>query len=108
VRFTVQQVLALRVLESDEAPIIEDEDIDARETCRYDGVRAVAVRERELRKQAWQAAIDDAMPLTAGLLPEGTDQKRLADASWPGDQDVLMLDDPPTGRELTDQRPICR
>ena len=60
------------------------------------------MRERELRKQAWNAAVDDAMPLTAGLLSEGTGEKRLADAGRPGDQDVLMLSHPASGRELTD------
>jgi hypothetical protein len=38
------------------------------------------MRERELRKQAWNAAVDDALPLTAGLLAEGTGEKRLPDA----------------------------
>ena len=55
----LEQVLALRVLEPDEAPIIEDQEVDARETRQHDGVRAVAVRERELRKQAWNAAVDN-------------------------------------------------
>jgi hypothetical protein len=41
------QVLTLAVFESDEAPIIEDEDIDARETRQHNGVRAVAMRERQ-------------------------------------------------------------
>jgi hypothetical protein len=101
----LEQVLALRIFERDQAPVIEDEDVDACEAAQYRRIRAVPMGEREFRKQAWNATVDDAMPLTAGLLPEGTGA-RLADAGGSGDQDVLMLDDPATGRELTDQCPI--
>jgi len=46
------------------------------------------------------------MSLPAGLLADCAGQKRLADTRRPGDQDVLMLGDPATRRELPDERMI--
>ena len=64
----LEQILALRVFEPDEAPIIKDQDVDAREAGQHRRVRAVTVRQRELGKQARKAAVDHAMMLAAGLL----------------------------------------
>ena len=75
----LQQVLALRVLEPDEAPVIEDEDIDAREARQHGRVRAIAMREREFRKETRNASVDHALALAAGLLSQGAGEKRLAD-----------------------------
>ena len=99
----LQQVLALRVFEPDESPVIEDEDIDPREARQHGRVRPVPMREREFRKEARNAPVDHAMALAAGLLSQGAGEKRLADAGRAGDQDVLMLGDPAARRELPDQ-----
>ena len=101
-----EQVLALPILQPDEPPIIEDEDIDACEACQHGGIRAVPVRERQLGKEARNPAIDYAMALAAGLLAEGTGQKRLTDARRARDQDILMLGDPATAGELANDGAI--
>jgi hypothetical protein len=64
----LQQVLALTVFEPHESPIIEDQHIDPGKPRQDGRVRAVAVGERQFRKEARNAPVDDAMPLTAGLL----------------------------------------
>lgn len=51
----LQEILALRVFEPDEAPIIQDEDVDTCETRRHRRICAVTVGERELGKDAWDA-----------------------------------------------------
>ncbi len=64
------------------------------------------MREREVGKEARQPAIDHAVPLATGLLPERTGQKGLADAGGAGDQDVVVLDDPAADGELPDHGAI--
>src|SRR5207247_2825447 len=68
--------------------------------------RPVTMRERQFRKQARDPPVDHAMPLATGLLAQGAAKKRLADAGRAGDEDVLMLGDPPTGRQLSDHGAI--
>src|SRR5262249_3944683 len=41
-----------------------------------------------------------------GLLPDGTGQIGLADAGWTGNQNVVIIGNPPAGRELPDQGAI--
>ena len=83
----LQQVLAVGVLEPDEAPIIEDQHIDPRETRQHDRVRPVPMREREFGKQARNPPIDHAMALATGLLPQRAGEECLADPHqtrrWP-------------------------
>ena len=57
-------------------------------------------------EEARQASVEHAVILAARLLAERTRQIRLADAGRAGDQDVVMLGEPPTRRELADQRAI--
>ena len=101
-----QEILALRVFEPDEAPIIQDEEVGARETRQHRRIGAVAMREGELGKEARDTAVDHAMPVPARLLAQRARQKRFADAGRSCDEDVLMFDDPSTRRELAHQRPI--
>ena len=70
----LEEILPLRVLEADQAPIVEDEDVDPREAGQRDGVRAVAVGQRELGKQTRNASVDRTVTLAAGLLAERTRQ----------------------------------
>ena len=102
----LQQVLALGVFEPDQSPIIEDQHIDARKARQHGRVRPVPLREREFGKEARDPPVDHAMPLATGLLSQGAAEKRLADTGRPGDEDVLVLGDPATGRELPDQSAI--
>ena len=88
-----------------ESPVVEHEDVDAREAPQDGDVGAVRVREREVGKEARQPAIDDPVPLATGLLPERTGQKGFADARGAGDQDVVVLDNPAADGELPDHGP---
>jgi hypothetical protein len=102
----LEEVLSLCVLEPDEAPIIKNQDVDARKAGQHGRVRAVTMGERELGKEARNPSVDHAMIVAAGLLAERTREIGLADAGGAGDQNVLMLGDPAVGGELADQRPI--
>ena len=89
----LEQILALQIFESDEAPIIEDQDVDAREACEDGRVRAVAVCQHEFGKEARNTPIDHAVPVPAGLVTQRARHKGLADTGRAGDEDVVMLGD---------------
>lgn len=57
-------------------------------------VGAIAVRQRDFRKQPRNSPIDHAIAVSTGLLAQRTAQKRFADPSRPGDEDVVMVGDP--------------
>ena len=67
---------------------------------------AIAVRQRDFRKQPRDPPVDHAIAVPAGLLAQGTPEKRLADTRGPRDEDVVMFGDPAAGRELPDHRAI--
>ena len=54
----------------------------------------------EFVEEPWYAPIQGAHPLSTRLLGKRACEVRLADAGHPGDQHVLLVGDPPPGREL--------
>src|SRR5262249_16053097 len=102
----LQKVLPLRVLETRHAPVIEDQDIHAGKPGEYRRIGAVTVGECEFGKQTRQSAVDDAIVVTTRLLAQATREKAFADAGRPGDQHVLMIDDPSAGGELPNEGAI--
>ena len=102
----LEEVLALDVGHGGEAPVIEDQDVDARQPREHGRVRAIGAGERQLLKEARQAPVDRAVALPTRVLAQRARQVGLPDAGRPGDEDVAVFGDPPAGGELADQRPI--
>ena len=78
----LEQVVALQVGDRAEAPVVEDQDVDAGEPREQRRVGAVGVRERELLKEARQAAIDHAIALPTGLLARARTPDRSCRRRW--------------------------
>ncbi len=102
----LQEILPLDVSHGGEPPVIEDQDVHARQPCEHDGVGAIGARERQLLKEAGQAPVDRPVALTTRVLAQRARHVGLPDAGRPGDEDVAVFGDPPPGGELADQRPI--
>ena len=64
----------------------------------------VGHREHPRRAGAERRAHGARIGVGQGVLGEGAGDEGLADAGGTGDRDVLVQDDPLTGRQLTDQR----
>jgi len=58
----------------------------------------------QIGEQPRHAGVVDGVAVTAGFLRQRARQPRLADAARPGDQQVAVLGDPPSGGELLEQR----
>ena len=104
----LEQVLVMRIFECDETPIIEDQDIHPGEPRQHDRVAPVTVRECQFGKQARDPTVDHAMVLATGLLAQGAGDKRLTHPGRAGNQNVVMLGDPATQRQVASCRITAR
>ena len=74
------EITAGATVERFEAPIIEDEELDAVEAAHDAGVAAVAVGQREIGEELGNSLIEDRTVVAAGLVAEGTGKPTFADA----------------------------
>ena len=79
----LQQVVAGRGVERLEAPVVEDEEIDATERAQETGVAAIAARQSEIGEQPRDALIEHGAIVAAGLVAERRGEPALADAGGP-------------------------
>ena len=89
-----------------EPPVVEDQQINARQRAEQTREAAIAVRQLQLGEQPGHARVMDAIAVATGFLRQRTTEPRLADATWSGDQQVAMIADPAACRELLEQRLI--
>lgn len=66
----IQEVVAGRGVERLEAPVVEDEEIDATERAQEAGVAAVAARQSQIAEQPWDALVEHRAIVAAGLVAE--------------------------------------
>jgi hypothetical protein len=90
----LEEILALQVGHGGEAPIIQDQDVHARQPREHPGVRAIGACERELLKEARQASVDGPVALPTRVLPQRARQIGLPDARRPGDEHVAVFSNP--------------
>lgn len=81
------EITARATVERLEAPIIEDEKLDAVEAAHDAGVAAVAVGQREIGEELGNALIEDQTVVAAGVVAEGTGKPTFAD---PGRSSVIL------------------
>ena len=77
-----------------EAPIVEDEKLDAGETAQDAGIAAVTAGERELGEQLGDPLIKNRAVVPAGLVTQGTGKPTLADPGGPAQDQVVVRVDP--------------
>src|SRR5712691_9278033 len=102
----LEQIVALLGPERLQAPIVEDQELDAAERAHQAGVAAVAAGEREIAEHAGRALIKHRAIVAAGFVAEGTGQPAFADTGRPFDDQVLCLLDPAPGGQRLEQRTV--
>src|SRR6185437_3114540 len=98
----LEQVAAFLVASGAQAPVVDDEDVDACELGEEADVATVGAREAELVKETRRAAVDRAVAASTRLLRERAGDVRLADAGRARDDHVLVLVHPAARGELAD------
>src|SRR5882724_2930277 len=77
-----------------EAPIVEDEELDAGETAQDAGIAAVTTGEREFGEELGNPLIEDRTVVAAGLVTQGTSKPRFAHAGRPAQNQIVVRVDP--------------
>src|SRR5262249_32728476 len=85
----LEEVPPFLILERGEAPIVEDEDVGARELSEHAEVGAVGAGQREVVKEPGDAAVGGAIALTAGLMGQRTGDEGLPHPRG-ADQDYVL------------------
>jgi hypothetical protein len=86
------------------SPVVEDQQIGFDQGTEEAGKATVPVGELQIGEQPRHAGVEHRVAVPARLLGERARQPRLADAAWPGDEQIAMLGDPIASRELLEQR----
>src|SRR5271170_2295274 len=87
----LQQIARLVGRERLRTPVIEDEQLDARQGAQEPGVARVAVSDGEIGEEPGHAGVENGHVLSARLVADGAGEPALAQATGPGDQQVAAL-----------------
>ena len=93
-------------IERFETPVVEDEQIDARERLRGAWRTSVAAGQRQLGEQFRDALIKRGAVVAAGLVAERAGKPGLADAGRAADREIVVGVDPIARDEFLEQRPV--
>ena len=89
-----------------EAPIVENEELDAGETAQDAGIAAVTAGEREFGEELGNPLIKNRAVVAASLVAEGTGKPTFADPGRPAQNQIVVRVDPLTIGELLEERAV--
>jgi len=88
------------VVEGEEAPIVEDQEVCFGEGGEEPAITAIPLGDVEFWEETWQTDILCGVAFTAGLLSEGAGEVGFAAAGGAGDDEVMVLRDKGASGEL--------
>src|SRR5690348_3129944 len=86
-----------------EAPIVEDEELDAGETAQDASIAAVTAGEREFGEELGNPLIENRAVVAASPVTEGTSKPRFAHAGRPAQNQIVVRVDPLAVGELLEE-----
>ena len=89
-----------------EAPIVEDEELDAGETTQNAGIATVTAGERELGEEFGNPLIENREVISAGPVTQGTSKPRFAHAGRSAQDQIVVRVDPLGIGELVEQSAV--
>src|SRR6516165_644503 len=89
-----------------EAPIIEDQKLDASETTQDAGIATVTSGEREFGEELGNPLIENRAVIAAGLVTQGTSKPRFAHAGRSAQDQIVVRVDPLGIGELVEQSAV--
>lgn len=102
----LEHVLSLCLGEDGQAPVIQDQKVDAGQRLEHASMAAIATSQRQSLEQPRDAVVEHAPAVTAGLVAEGAGQPTFSDTGRAGDQDALVAVEPVAGGQSLEQRPV--
>ena len=93
-------------IERFEAPIVEDEELDAGETAQDAGITAITASERELGEELGDPLIENRAVVATGLVTQGTSKPGFSHAGGPAQNEIVVRVDPLAIGELVEQSAV--
>src|SRR5207253_9408809 len=89
-----------------EAPIVEDQELDAGKAAQDPGIAAIAAGERELGEELGDPLVENRAVVTTSLMTERTGKPTFADPGRPAQNQIVVRVDPLTIGELVEQSAV--
>ncbi len=101
-----EEIALFVLVERGQPPIVQDQQLYARERLQQPCVATVAAGQRQRLEHAGDALIENASSFSASLMAKRASDPAFADAGRPGDQKPFGALDPAAGDELLEQRAV--
>jgi hypothetical protein len=95
-----EEVVTLFIVECEEAPVVEDEEVGLGKGGKEPAISAIAFGDVKFWEKPWQADVLGGVALPAGLMSEGAGEVGFAASGRAGDDEVMVLWDKGAGGEL--------
>jgi hypothetical protein len=96
----LEQIAALIGVERLRSPVIKNEQIETSDSTQHLGIAAIGAAECQDRKETWHAMLRNCEVVPTSLVAEGASEPALADAAWPGDEEIVPCPDPVASGEF--------
>src|SRR6266849_3673530 len=90
----LEQIAALIGVERLRSPVIKNEQIETSDSTQHLGIAAIGAAECQGREETWHAMVRNCEVVPTSLVAEGASEPALADAAWPGDEEIMPCPDP--------------
>src|SRR5437868_11242763 len=92
------EVTTRACVERFEAPIVEDQELDAGKAAQDPGIAAIAAGERELGEELGDPLVENRAGVTTSLMTERTGKPTFADPGRPAQDQIVVRLDPVAGK----------
>src|SRR5258708_5961436 len=96
----LEQIAALIGVERLRSPVIKNEQIETSDSTQHPGIAAIGAAECQGREETWHAMVRNCEVVPTSLVAEGASEPALADAAWPGDEEIMPCPDPVASGEF--------
>src|ERR1700745_4144680 len=102
----LQEIVALIESEGREAPIVEDQQIDAREGAQQTHMTTITARHSQCAEQPRSPLIEHTAIVATGFVAERTSEEAFADSGWADNDEVEFAVDPIAGDQRLQKRSV--
>ncbi len=97
-----QEIVSLVLVQSFQAPVIDDQEFDLGDRLEEPEVAALPAGHGQFLEKSAKSLVGRGEAFSTGFLGQGAGQVGLADPGWPDEQDVFMRPNPCAGGKFQD------
>jgi hypothetical protein len=101
-----EKIALLGFRELRKTPVVENQELDARQGLEKPGMASIATGQRQCLEQSWNALVENAFAIPARLVAESASNPAFPDAGRSRDQKSFGPVDPVAGHQLLENRAV--